>query len=116
MSSSFSRWTPRLAALVLLGSVVPGALAGVSIGVNIAAPAPAPAPPPPPPPAPAVVYADPNVQPPPPATAEVAYASPGPGTTWIDGHWEREGSRWVWWRGYWEYPPYPGGVWVVGGW
>jgi len=87
----------RRALLVLAGvTLLAGpARAGVSFGVDIGG-----GPPPPPPPAPPVVQ----------------YAAPGPGSVWIDGHWAwGRGGRWVWWPGYWDYPPQDGSVWLPGG-
>jgi outer membrane lipoprotein SlyB len=53
--------------------------------------------------------------PPPPLLAETVVPAPYPGYVWISGEWTWSG-RWVWVRGYWARPPYPGAVWVHGYW
>ena len=40
------------------------------------------------------------------------YESPGEGAYWIKGHWEWQSDRWVWFPGYWEYPPHRAAVWA----
>lgn len=43
--------------------------------------------------------------------AEEVAPSPGPGFIWIGGAWVWH-DGWVWERGRWERPPYPGAAWV----
>ena len=35
---------------------------------------------------------------------------------WIDGHYQWNGSEYVWVAGRWERPPHPGNAWVNGLW
>src|SRR5512136_1414799 len=49
---------------------------------------------------------------PPPAPLADPRGSPGPGTVWIDGHWQWNGGRWSWVAGQWAIPPGPGYAWV----
>jgi hypothetical protein len=53
--------------------------------------------------------------PPPPPPAETQPPAPGPDYAWVDGDWVWNGG-WVWVGGHWVYPPYPGAVWLHGGW
>src|SRR5271163_4191429 len=58
-----------------------------------------------------------NVQvgtPPPvaPGYVDHPWARPYPGAVWIQPHYEWAGGRWVWYRGYYGYPPRRGAVWV----
>ncbi len=52
---------------------------------------------------------------PPPAALADPRGEPGPGETWIDGHWQWTG-RWSWVRGQWATPPGPGYAWVPALW
>lgn len=37
----------------------------------------------------------------PPPVQEVVYAAPGPGYTWVAGHWAWMGNEWQWQAGHW---------------
>jgi hypothetical protein len=45
----------------------------------------------------------------PPPRVEHPWAAPAPGAVWIAGHWtwDQEHGAWVWFPGYYEYPPVP---------
>ena len=51
--------------------------------------------------------------PPPPRVETVRPARPGADWIWVDGYWYPEGRRYVWHKGYWSRPPYPGARWVA---
>jgi hypothetical protein len=53
--------------------------------------------------------------PPPPPPAETPPPAPGADYVWVGGDWVWNGG-WVWYGGYWAYPPYPGAIWLHGGW
>jgi hypothetical protein len=58
----------------------------------------------------------PGAQTPPPAPpAETAPPTPGPDYVWVGGDWVWNGG-WVWVGGHWVIPPYPGAIWIHGGW
>jgi hypothetical protein len=68
-------------------------------------------------PAAAQVYGGIYVQIAPPAPIyETVPAAPGPGYYWVGGYWQWNGSRYVWLRGHYAYPPYGGAVWHGGHW
>ncbi len=52
--------------------------------------------------------------PPPPPHADYRWDRPHRSAVWIAGHYEWQHGRYVWFDGYYEYPPHPGGVWVPG--
>jgi hypothetical protein len=57
-----------------------------------------------------------NAQTPPPAPPpETATPAPGPDYVWVGGDWVWNGA-WVWVGGHWVFPPYPGAIWIHGGW
>jgi hypothetical protein len=83
--------------LLLIGMLASGSLfAGTrfSFGIGIGTPGYYYAPPPPP----VVAYAPPY---------------PGPGYTWIGGHWYPSGPRYSWHAGYWAASPYANAYWVA---
>jgi hypothetical protein len=41
---------------------------------------------------------------------------PGPGYAWRAGHWQWNGNRYVWVRGYYGRPPYAHASWIPGHW
>ena len=49
---------------------------------------------------------------PPPPPVEHPWHRPNRGAVWIAGHYEWKHGRYVWFPGYYSYPPRPGGHWV----
>jgi len=52
--------------------------------------------------------------PPPPAHIPPPWARPHRTAVWIPGHYEPVNGRWVWYAGYYGYPPRPGMTWIPG--
>ena len=89
----------KLLGLLLIagGSLFAESHFSIGIGIGGYAPAYGYYAPPPPPPPPAAYYA----------------AAPGPGYSWVGGHWYPAGPRYAWHAGYWARPPYARAYWVA---
>jgi hypothetical protein len=77
------------------------AVAGTRVGIGISIGAPAPI----------IVHRAPPVR-----VVEQMSVSPGPGYTWVPGHYTWAGERWIWMSGTWVVAPQPEARWVDGAW
>ena len=84
------RLTALIFALGILAFTLPGE-AQISLGIRVGGP-----------------------PPPPHVVIEVPWASPGYGAVWIQPHYEWVNGQWVWIHGYYEYPPRPDAVYIIG--